>query len=70
MSTPDLAGSAWRKSTYSQQDGACVEVAGNLQGIVAVRDSKDPAGPALVFSRPEFAGFIRCLAADDLTALS
>ena len=47
----DLSGATWRKATYSTGNGgACVEVASNLRGIVAVRDSKDPAGPALLFT--------------------
>jgi hypothetical protein len=38
---------AWRKSSYSGSNGrGCVDVADNLPGIVAVRDSKDPDGPA------------------------
>ena len=37
----------WRKSSYSGGTGNCVEVASNLPGAVAVRDSQDPAGPAL-----------------------
>jgi Domain of unknown function (DUF397) len=41
---------AWRKSSYSGQNGSCVEVAREVPGIVAVRDSKDPSGPALAFS--------------------
>jgi len=47
----DLSGATWRKATYSTGNGgACVEIASNLPGIVAVRDSKDPAGPALLFA--------------------
>ena len=46
----DLTGAEWRKASYSNSNGgACVEVAGNLPGVVAVRDSKDPDGPVLVF---------------------
>lgn len=40
----------WRKSSYSGGTGNCVEVAGNLPGAVAVRDSQDPAGPALILA--------------------
>ncbi|MFF3630184.1 DUF397 domain-containing protein [Streptomyces sp. NPDC002164] len=36
------------KSSYSSGNGECVEVAVNIPGSVAVRDSKDPAGPVLV----------------------
>jgi hypothetical protein len=47
----DLSGATWRKATYSTGNGGnCVEVASNLPGIVAVRDSKDPAAPALLFA--------------------
>ena len=47
----DLSRAEWRKASYSTGNGgACVEVAQNLPGIVAVRDSKDPAGPALAFA--------------------
>jgi Domain of unknown function (DUF397) len=42
----DLTHAQWRKSQRSGGNGgACVEVAGNLPGLVAVRDSKDPDGP-------------------------
>lgn len=41
----------WRTSSYSGGNGgACVEVARNLPGIVAVRDSKDRTGPVLAFA--------------------
>jgi len=45
-----LGQAKWIKSSYSGQTGNCVEVARNLPGIVAVRDSNDPAGPALVLA--------------------
>jgi hypothetical protein len=45
----DLSTAAWRKSSRSNAGGDCVEVADNLPGVVAVRDSKDPTGPALTF---------------------
>lgn len=55
----DLNGADWRKSKRSGGNGgACVEVARNLPRIVAIRDSKDPHGPALVVSRDEWASFV------------
>jgi len=45
--TADLSRAAWRKSSHSGAVNDCVEVAGNLPGAVAVRDSKDRGGPAL-----------------------
>jgi hypothetical protein len=62
--TVDLSRAVWRKSSYSNgQGGDCVEVARNLPGIVAVRDSKNPDGPALIVSRDEWARFITRLRA-------
>jgi Domain of unknown function (DUF397) len=55
----DLTGAVWRKSTRSGGNGGdCVEVADNLPGVVAVRDSKDPNGPALTFTPSEWKAFI------------
>ena len=48
MTQPDLSRAVWHKSTYSGQNGNCVEVARNLPGLVAIRDSKHPGGPALL----------------------
>jgi hypothetical protein len=50
----------WRKSSYSggAQADSCVEVAPNFPGIVPVRDSKDPEGPALVFPVTAWAAFV------------
>lgn len=49
---------AWRKSSYSGgQGGNCVEVAG-VAGVVAVRDSEDPAGPALGFAPSQWRAFL------------
>ena len=47
---PTLGQAEWRKSSYSGGTGNCVEVAGNLPGITAVRDSQDPDGPALILT--------------------
>jgi hypothetical protein len=54
----DVDRAAWRKSTYSGDNGGgCVEVARNLPGIVAVRDSKDPEGPKLAFTPDQWRAF-------------
>lgn len=57
----DFIGAArWRKSTYSNGDGGnCVEVADGVPGIVPVRDSKDPQGPALLIRPEAWAAFVR-----------
>lgn len=54
----DLSTARWRKSSYSGGNGNCIEVAENLPGIVAVRDSKDPDGPALVFEPAAWVAFV------------
>jgi hypothetical protein len=53
----DRSRAAWRKSTYSNNGGACVEVSRNLPGVVAVRDSKDPDGPKLAFTPGQWMAF-------------
>jgi hypothetical protein len=55
----DLTNAEWRKSSFSGSNGGgCVEVARNLPGVVAVRDSKDRQGPALVFTPDEWRAFL------------
>ncbi|MCT2593326.1 DUF397 domain-containing protein [Streptomyces sp. N2-109] len=62
LMAPDLAGVAdWFTSSYSNGGGNCVEAADLIQttyGAVALRDSKDPAGPALLFPSDAFASFV------------
>ncbi len=54
----NLTGAAWRKSSYSGNNGGnCVEVARNLPGAVALRDSKDPHGPVLVVTPEDWQAF-------------
>jgi hypothetical protein len=70
MPAPDLSRVTWRKSSYSNSSGgSCVEIA--LLGAagehdVAVRDSKDPHGPALSFSADQWRDFAATIKAHDL----
>lgn len=54
----DLSHAIWRKARRSQWNGGCVEVAANLRGVVAVRDSKRPQAGAHVVGRAAFAAFL------------
>ncbi|AQA11935.1 DUF397 domain-containing protein [Streptomyces malaysiensis] len=54
----------WFKSSYSNNGGACIEVAANLvasRGVVPVRDSKDPHGPALMFDPTAWSSFVSAI---------
>ncbi|MFI6152947.1 DUF397 domain-containing protein [Kitasatospora sp. NPDC051170] len=58
---------AWRKSSYSGGNGGdCIEVAPGFPGLVPVRDSKDPQGPALVFSASAWEAFVAAVRSGDL----
>lgn len=62
----DVTGVIWRKSSYSNGSGGdCVEVA-DLDGRYAVRDSKNPAGPALTVTRTGWSAFITGVRSGDL----
>jgi hypothetical protein len=54
----ELADVTWQKSQYSNPNGACVEVAVLPDGGIAVRNSRFPSGPALVYTRAEIAAFL------------
>lgn len=49
----------WIKSSFSTPSGNCVEFAQKLNGDISVRDSKDPHGPVLVFTRAEIDAFLK-----------
>ncbi|MGJ6963697.1 DUF397 domain-containing protein [Streptosporangium sp. G11] len=62
---PDFSCATWRKSSLSGNGGAdCVEVA-VVSDLVAVRDSKDPGGAALVFSPSDWGVFLGHVKAGD-----
>lgn len=61
----DLSTAAWKKSSHSGNNGGeCVEVATNITGVVAVRDSKNPTGPALLFTPTSWRSFLGTIKRD------
>lgn len=55
----DLSTAVWRKSSYSNESGGnCVEVADGFPGLVPIRDSKNPAGAALVITADAWIAFL------------
>lgn len=62
-----LSGAEWFKSSYSNsQGGDCVEGARLADGSMAVRDSKDPQGPALVFPAATWTAFAAAVQTGEL----
>lgn len=57
-SVVDLSTATWRKSSYTANNGNCVEIAEGYPGVMPVRDSKNPEGPALVFELGAWADFV------------
>ncbi|MGH3907625.1 MAG: DUF397 domain-containing protein [Pseudonocardiaceae bacterium] len=69
-SAAGLPGITWRKSRHSNPSGNCVEVAALPAGEIAVRNSRHPGGPALIYTRAEIVAFLQSAKEgeyDDLT---
>ena len=58
MPAAELTDVTWQKSKHSNPNGACVEVAVLPDGEIAIRNSRFPGGPALVYTRAEIAAFL------------
>jgi hypothetical protein len=59
----------WRKSRRSNASGNCVELAQLPEGGVALRNSRDPEGPALLFTRDEITAFVNGVRSGDFDDL-
>jgi hypothetical protein len=57
----------WTRSTYSGGDNNCVEVAHGLPAVLPVRDSKVPAGPAVVFKDTAWGSFVEAVKSGDIS---
>ncbi|MFE5737764.1 DUF397 domain-containing protein [Streptomyces celluloflavus] len=69
INASSLSRASWRKSSYSSSNGGdCLEVAGGFLGVVPVRDSKDPHGPALVFRADGWASFVSSVKGGEFSA--
>lgn len=58
MPATELNGARWQKSRRSNSQGNCVEMAKLPGGSVAMRNSRHPEGPALIYTRPEIEALI------------
>ncbi|GAA4681479.1 hypothetical protein GCM10023347_40410 [Streptomyces chumphonensis] len=67
MNTAKELAVSWRKSSYSSSNGGnCLEVGVGIPGVIPVRDSKDPNGPALSFTAGDWSAFVAGVSSDQL----
>ncbi|MFI6457864.1 DUF397 domain-containing protein [Streptosporangium amethystogenes] len=66
MISPDLSAAEFHKSSRSGGGDNCVEVATNLPGLIAVRDSKNPSGPMLTFSPTAWNNFLMDIRSEEI----
>ncbi|MGE7434090.1 DUF397 domain-containing protein [Kitasatospora sp. NPDC001175] len=68
MTVPEISARGWYKSSYSAQANDCVETGRAITGGMAVRDSKDPHGPALAFPADAWSAFVAGIKAGEFPA--
>jgi len=68
MPAVELRGARWQKSSFSANNN-CVEMAALPTGEIALRNSRDPDGPALVYTRSEIDALLRGARNGDFDAL-
>jgi hypothetical protein len=69
ISAAELTGAAWRKSQRSNSQGACVEIARLASGTVAMRNSRDPRGTALIYPTETVRALVSALSAGEFDYL-
>ena len=58
IAADQLVSARWRKSQASNPSGSCVQVAELADGAIAMRNSRHPSGPALIYTRAEITAFL------------
>ena len=61
LRSPAMPGTGWRKSSYSGQNGDCIEAGDYAGTMILIRDSKDPDGPVLAVPPPAWRLFTEAL---------
>ena len=69
ISAAELTGAEWRKSKRSNSQGACVEIARLDSATVAMRNSRDPKGTALIYPAAAVRAMVSALRAGEFDDL-